>query len=438
MKRKAKIGIGAGAALLVVIIAGVSAGAGDRGAVSVRIETADTRDLVSTVTASGWIRPRRAVEVQADIMGRIIELRVAEGDTVRRGELLLRIDPSQYEAAVSQAEAMVSTALAEEARSRASLLQAERALERARQMLQRDSLLVSRQMLEEAETQVRVQQAMHESAGHGVERSRAALREARDRLAKTVIRAPIDGVVTRLNVEEGEMAIVGTMNNPGSLLLTISDLSVMEAVVRVDETDVPELQYGDSAVIEIDAFPNRKFAGRITQIGHSSTTTRGSGSMMGQSAAQAVDFEVVITVENAPAMLRPDLSANAEIVTETRRGVLAVPIIALTVREKKKAEALDSESPAADSAGRALAAAGDEQQDEEGVYVVREGKAKFVPVKVGVTGQEHFEVLSGLSAKDSVVAGPYEAVRALTDDKPVRAMRAAEKDKKAGAAESSK
>ena len=421
MKRKTKFGIGGAAVVLVIIVASSVMGSSDRGMTAVRIEPATTRDLVATVTASGWIRPRMAIDVQADIMGRVIELPVKEGDRVRRGQLLLRIDPSQYEAALSQTRAGVSTAQAQEAQARASLIQADRALERARAMAANASL-VSKQMLEEAETQARVQAAVHEAARYGVERARAALAEAQDRLQKTVIRAPIDGVVTRLNIEAGEMAIVGTMNNPGSLLLTISDLSVMEAVVRVDETDVPELQLGDSAAVEIDAFPGRTFAGKVTQVGHSATALRGgSTSAMGGGGSQAVDFEVVITLDDPPATLRPDLSANADIITDTRTGVLTVPIIALTVREIPEVEEVKNETRAAREAARA--AAEKKAGEEEGVYVVKDGKAKFMPVKIGVAGQEHFEVISGISAGDSVVAGPYEAVRDLEDGKPVRPMR---------------
>jgi HlyD family secretion protein len=182
-----------------------------------------------------------------------------------------------------------------------------------------------------------------------VEIARAMLREAEDHLAKSVIRAPIDGVVTRLNIEEGETAIVGTMNNPGSLLLTVSDLSVMEAVVRVDETDVPGITLGDSTVLTIDAFPRRRFAGRVTKISHSSTLPPQSRGVTQQS--QAVDFEVVITLDDPPPGIRPDLSATAEIVTARREEALAIPIIALTVRERKDVEDLDVDlSPAQEAA----------------------------------------------------------------------------------------
>jgi HlyD family secretion protein len=321
---------------------------------------------------------------------------------------------------VARARAGVSEALAREAQARASLIQAEQALNRAREVRTQDSLLISGQEFEDAETQAQVQQALHEAATHGVAIARAALREAEDELAKSVIRSPIDGVVTRLNIEEGETAIVGTMNNPGSLLLTVSDLSVMEAVVRVDETDVPSISIGDSTVLTLDAFSRQRFHGRVTEIGHSSTLPPESRGAVNQQS-QAVDFEIVVTLTNPPPHLRPDLSATAEVITDRRPGALAIPIIALTVRERESVEALESEQDEVRDAASALV--GDPDGDDvEGVFVIREGRAHFIPVDVGITGREHFEVVSGLAVGDSVVAGPYEAVRALNDGDAVRVL----------------
>ena len=419
MKRKTKIFLGVGAIVLVsgAGIAGV-AGRGEEG-VEVRAATVEARDLESMVRASGWIQPRVAVDVQSDIMGRVIGLFVKEGERVQKGQILLRIDPKQYEAAAARSRAGVSEALAREAQGRASLLQAEQALRRAEDMRARDSLLISAQQYEEAQTQAQVQKALHEAAVHGVEMARAALREAEDQLSKSVIRAPIDGVVTRLSIEEGETAIVGTMNNPGSLLLTVSDLSVMEAVVRVDETDVPGIQLGDSTTLSVDAFPRRKFTGRVTEISHSSTLAPESRGLSQQS--QAVDFEVVVTLDDPPPTIRPDLSATAEIITDERPRALAIPIIALTVRERKDVEKLDAEL--SDEQKAALADLMDEDaQDIEGVFVVRDGTARFTPVRIGITGREHFEILNGLAAGDSVVAGPYDAVRRLNDGDRIRVL----------------
>lgn len=419
MKRKTKIVLGTG---LLVVLTGAAvaslAGSGDTG-VGIRTAAVQPEDLESTVRASGWIQPRVSVAVQSDIMGRVTALYVREGDVVTRGQVLLRIDPTQYEAAVARAEASVSEARAREAQSRASLLQAEQAFRRAREMRARDSVLISQQQYEEAQTQAEVQRALYEASTHGVSIARAALREAQDRLAKSVIRAPIDGVVTRLNIEEGETAIVGMQNNPGSLLLSVSDLSVMEAVIHVDETDVPEIALGDSAILSIDAFPRQKFSGRVTEISHSSTVAPSTRGMSQQS--QAVDFEVVITLDNPPPAIRPDLSATAEVITDQRSGALAIPIIALTVRERDDLEPLDDEL-SADQRAAVTALLDEGEQDIEGVFVIRDGKARFTPVRVGITGRNHFEVLSGLTEGDSVAAGPYEAVRGLNDGDAVRVL----------------
>jgi HlyD family secretion protein len=424
MKKRTKIIIGVTAVVAVVAVSALAAASRGGSGVSVRTEAVATRDLVSTVTANGWIRPHRRVDVQSDVMGRITELNVKEGQLVTRGQVLMRIDPAQMEAAVARAEAAVNEALAREAQTRANLIQAERQYERLRQLGTSDQNLVSVQQIEEAETQAAVQRQLLTAAGYGVSQARSALAEARDRLSKTVIRAPMDGIVTRLNVEEGSTAIIGTTNNPGSLLLTVADLSAMEAVVRVDETDLPDLQVGDSAIISIDAFPRQKFSGRVTDIGYSSVRSPLQQATPTSSQGQAIDYEIVITLDNPPPSLRSDLSVSADIVTASRSQALSVPIIALTVRERPASTALPNEDPAVQAA--AAGAAGDTARiDQEGVFVVRQGKAVFVPVTVGIAGQGYFEVLRGLTVSDTVVAGPYDAIRNLEDGREVRPLPAA-------------
>jgi HlyD family secretion protein len=420
MKKRTKVIVGI---VSLVVVGGIGAGAAasrNEGAVAVRLEAVQERDLVALVSASGWIRPHRKVDVQADIMGRIVELNVREGQEVTKGQVLMRIDPTQYQAAVARAQAAVSEALAREAQAKANLLQAKRNHERARALAAQGENLISKQQVEDAETQYEVQQELLRAAQYGVQMARAGLAEAQDQLNKTVIRAPMNGVITRLEVEEGETAIVGTMNNPGSLLLTVADLSEMEAVIRVDETDVPELKLGDSASVEIDAFPKTKFIGSVTEISHSSTRNPEQVAQQGGASTQAVDYEIVIRLDNPPRTLRSDLSATAEVVTAARKKVLSIPIIALTVRERGNVKALPTDDPKAKKA--AEAAERDKSQDEEGVFIIREGKAHFVQVKTGITGREHFEVIEGLTAKDTVVAGPYEAVRSLEEGKLLRSI----------------
>ena len=429
MKKGMKIGI---VVTAIVAIGGFSAfSARNRDtSVAVRIEAVAKRDLASSVNASGWVRPHRRVDVQGDIMGRIVELNVREGQNVTKGTVLLRIDPTQYEAALARAKAGVSETLTREAQARANLVQAERAYDRLATMKKTNVNLVSQQQIDDAETQVSVQKEMLKAAEYGVQQARSGVEEAADRLSKTVIRAPMDGVITRLNVDEGETAIVGTMNNSGSLLLTIADLSSMEAVVRVDETDMPELAVGDSATLQIDAFPKEKFIGRVTEIAHSAVRDPAQAAASGAGGqGQSIDYEIVITLDNPPSILRSDLSVTAEITTAKRAGVLTVPIIALTVRDKNALAAptdeklkVSSAKPAAPTAAGASSSESKESTDMEGVFVVRGGKAQFVPVTIGIAGKEHFEVTGGLTAKDSVVAGPYEIIRTLENGKMVRAM----------------
>ncbi|MEX0836943.1 MAG: efflux RND transporter periplasmic adaptor subunit, partial [Gemmatimonadota bacterium] len=317
MQRRSKIIVG----VLVVAVVGAATAASiarnrNQG-VEVRTEVIAERDLVELVTASGNVRARRTVEMSSDVSARVSRLLVQEGDEVRVGQTLLRLEPDQYQAALSRAEAQLAQARSQESQQRANMIQADRNLDRLVSLRTRDSLLVSPQQLDDARTNVDVAEASLESASHGVSQAEAAVAEATDRLSKTLFTAPMAGRVTRLNVEEGETVIIGTMNNPGSLVLTISDLSVMEAVVRVDETDVPRITLGDSATIRIDAFPGRTFTGRVTKIGNSAITPPAQQAG-GQQAA--IDFEVVLTLDDTDALLRPDLSATADIVVATREG----------------------------------------------------------------------------------------------------------------------
>ncbi len=426
MSSRRKIVIG----ILVVVVIGAAAAISilngrDRG-VEVRMEEVAQRDLVASVTVSGNVRARRAVDISADVMGRIIELNVEEGEDVKQGEILLRIDPSQSEAAVSRAQAALSQAQAQAAQQQANLMKAQRERDRMQTLWGRDSTLVSRQQLEDAGTSLEVAQSLAEAAGYGVSQAQAALAEAQDQLSKTIIKAPISGKVTRLNVEEGETVVIGTMNNPGSLILTISDLSIVEAVMAVDETDVPEIALGDSALVELDAFPNRHFTGRVTEIGNSAIVPPSQTAGSGQTAA--IDFEVVITLDDPGMVLRPDLSATADIITAVRGNVVSIPIISLTVRNPEGEapapveEETDLSQAQQDEGPEGPLARSQQVQDIEGVFVVRDGVAHFTPVTVGITGQEYFEVISGVSAGDTVVAGPYQRIRELVDGDLVKPM----------------
>jgi HlyD family secretion protein len=411
MQTRTKVLIG----VVVVVVFGSAAALSvaksrDRG-LDVRMEAVKRRDLVQIVTASGNIRARRKVDISSDVSAKVSQLLVKEGQDVKEGQVLLRLDPAQYQAGVSRAEAALSQSMADSARQRANLIQAQRNLDRFLALRSRDSLLVSAQQVDDARTTLQVSQAQLKSAEFGVSQARASLDQAEDQLSKTIIRAPMDGKITRLNVDQGETVIIGTMNNAGSLILTISDLSVIEVVLQVDETDVPQIALGDSANVRIDAFPDRTFTGRVTEIGNSAIKPP-SQQATGQQAA--IDFEVILTLDPTDVPLRPDLSATADIVTARRTDALAVPIIALTVRDQT------ADTARADSVQENPVPGETAKQEVEGVYVVKDGKVKFTPVKVGIAGQEYFEILSGLSVGDTVVAGPYQRIRQLHDGDAVR------------------
>lgn len=409
-----KILIAAGIAVIILVFVALALRQGRRGGVEVRAEEVTRRDLVSVVTASGRIRPNRSVDIQADVSGRIVDLRVEEGDLVAEDDTLLIIDPTSFQAALQRSEAALSSAQAAAAQARASRDQAERLRRRTRRIREQNPELISEQELEDAETNHEVQQALFEAAEFQVAQARANVREARDRLSKTVITAPMSGLITRLNVERGETAIVGTMNNPGTVLLTVADLAEMEAVLEVDETDIPQIEVGDSAGIEIDAFPDSVFAGRVTEIAHSSIQGGVLG-LSGSTSAQSVDFEVVVRLASPPQGLRTDLSATADIVAAMRDSVLSIPIIALTLRPPEQKE---EPEPAGDQAGEEieLLAETEDVEEVEGVFVVKDDDTVvFRPVKVGIAGREHFEVLEGLEESEVIVAGSYQAIRQLKD-----------------------
>ena len=374
----------------------------------VRAETVGTRDLVATVTASGNVRATRKVDISSDISARVAELLVEEGEDVEEGQVLIRLDPTRYQAALDRSRANLSQVRAQVAQSRANFIRAERHSERMASIWASDSLLVSRQDVENAATDLEIQQSMLDAATFGVQQAVAAEEEALDQLSKTVIIAPMTGKVTRLNVEEGETVIVGTMNNPGSLVLTVSDLSVMEVVLEVDETDVPGITLGDYATVELDAFPDIEFPGYVTQIGNSAIRPPSQSAGSGQTPT--IDFEVIVTLLDPPAELRPDLSATAEVVVDTRNDQLAIPIISLTLRE-------DEERGLRGSNGNG---SGEDSDPIEGVFVIREGRVTFTPVEVGIAGDEYFELISGLALGDSIVSGPYQTVRELEDGDAVR------------------
>jgi HlyD family secretion protein len=414
MSKRNKVLVGVGAAVVIGGVLVVSAAARrDRG-VEVRFEKVQRRDLVAAVTASGKIQPKKKVDISADITGRITRIGVREGDFVKRGQFLLQIDPTVYQANLEQARATLASAEAAAMQARANRDQAERALQRTQQLHRDNPTLVPPEQLEQAQTAFDVAAANLAAAEHQVDQARAAVQSARDNLRKTTLVAPMAGRVTRLAVEVGEVAVPSTFSKDIGLLLTVSDLSVIQAKVKVDETDVVRVHLGDSVEVSIDAFPDTTFTGRVTKISDSSVRDA-TQSVAGQNE-RAVDYEVEVTLDKPPPDIRPDLSATARIVTDTRTQALAIPIIALTVRENTP---ISTETRPLDT----LAAR--RKRETEGVFVVQDGVATFRPVKVGIAGDEYFEVLEGLKEGETIVAGPYQAIRDLKEGAHVRPLKQA-------------
>ena len=378
----------------------------------VRMEQVGHRDLVAAVTASGKIEAKTSVDISADITGRIIRIAVREGDVVKKGQFLIQIDPAQYQAAVSRAEGVVASTQATLLQTRANRDQAERAWRRARELSQLGPNLIAPAAAEEAKTSLDVAQATYEATSAQLAQSKASLQEARDNLAKTRLVSPISGRVVRLAVEEGEVAVPGTFSKETGLLMTIADLSVILAKVQVDETDIVRLSPEDSVEVTIDAYPDTTFTGRVTRVSHSAKLT--STQTASGSTDRAVDFDVEVTLLSPPDDIRPDLSCTARIVTATRRDALSIPIIALTVRDHERLP--NENTPPADTLKPRP-----RNREAEGVFVVRDGIATFRPVKVGIAGDEYFEVLDGVREGETIVAGTYQVIRDLKDGDRVRA-----------------
>jgi len=415
MSRGVKIGLIVG--VIALGVGGLVAAAAVRNrnkAVEVKMDTVARRDLVAAVTASGKIDAEKTVDVTADITGRILRLAVKEGDVVKKGQFLVQIDPVQFEGAVSRGEALLASNEAALVQARTNRDQSKRQLDRSSEISRTAPELISAEAVEQSQQAYDVAVSTYNANQAQVEQARASLKEARDNLARTRLFAPISGRVVRLPVHEGEVAVPGTFSKETALLMTIADLSSILAKVQVDETDVVRLQLGDSVDVSIDAYPDTTFLGRVIKISNSAKLSQTAAGAQTGTNDRAVDFDVEVTLLNPPPDVRPDLSCTARIVTDTRKNVLSVPIIALTVREHEK---VPNEMAPQDTI-RAIKKF--KKKETEGVFVVRDGIATFRPVKIGIAGDEYFEVVDGVREGETLVGGTYQAIRDLKDGDRVK------------------
>jgi HlyD family secretion protein len=454
MKAWKKIAIGAGAAVVIAVIVATTVYQSGRNVVTVQTGKVAREDLASIVSASGEIRPKTYVNIGANAFGKITHLYIKEGDHVKKGQLLAQLENVQSNADVNANQASLQAAqtdaLAAEAAlktSGADLQRAQADYERNKQDWDRAQSLFNEGLISKsdfdsrrnawatadsglAQAQARVAQAkaQKDSADKHVAQNRATLIRFADVLQKATYVAPYDGVVTSLPVREGETVVMGIQNAPGSTLMTLADMSVITAEVKVDETDIVSVRVGQPAEVMIDAIPKRIFHGTVSEIGDNAIV-RSTGVATSQTTSaseEAKDFKVVVTVSDAPSDLRPGLSTTAKITTATRTSVLAVPIQALSLRTKAQLEmekkpASGSVHAAAPESKEADAKSGqDMQQDVQGVFVIRNKKAVFVPVSTGITGTSDIEVLNGLQDGDEVVTGSYKILRTLRSGSSVK------------------
>ena len=416
------VGVLVGLLVIAGIVGRLVFGGGEEGT-EVEVEEAALRTITQVVTASGNVQPEVEVKISPDVSGEIIELPVREGDQVQRGALLARIRPDFYAAQREQAEAGVLQAQATLAQRKADLLQAELDLKRQKDLYDRG--VVSESEYETAQTRYDVAEANRQAAEYSVQSAQARLREAGEQLGKTSIYAPMTGTVSQLNVELGER-VVGTSQMQGTEMMRVARLDQMEIEVDVNENDVINISLGDTAAVEIDAYPERTFRGVVTEIANSARIT-GAGSqeqvtnfpvkirLVGQGAGEVqADAEEGMTTDEVPvafvgrALLRPGMSGTADIFTQTTPAAISIPIQAVTVRDFSKVAPADS--AAAEGAAPSEQPGASREDLRKVVFLVEDGKARMVEVETGIADDMYVVVTSGVKEGDLVVTGPYRLV----------------------------
>jgi HlyD family secretion protein len=424
MKSKKWLFILIGVVLLLIVIAIVKGGGKGR-EIEVSVEKAEKRTIVETVAASGKIQPETEVIISSDVSGEIIQMAVSEGQQVKRGDLLVKIDPDLVETALSRAEAALNTSKANLSREKARLTAAESQFMNAKAIYERNQKLFENKVLsqaefdqakanfEVAESEVQASRENVEAAKFNIKSAEATLNEARENLGRTSIFSPLEGVITKMNREEGER-VVGTAQMAGTEIMTVADLSVMEVAVEVNENDIVRVDIGDTAEVEVDAYLDEKFKGVVTEIANSANVS-------GMSADQVTNFDVKIRLIPASythlledtskvSPFRPGMSATVDIRTNVNQDVLTVPIQAVTTREdtalqdRKRPEQDEQDSTEADTdlPGR--------EEEKECVFVVEDGKAKIIYVNTGIQNTMYIVITEGLQVGEEVIVSPYNAV----------------------------
>jgi HlyD family secretion protein len=435
MKRK-KLLIGGGVVVLLGLVAWANLGLRRETGLAVHVEKIETRDLEAIVSASGKVQAKAAVNISAETSGKVVRVAVNEGEMVQRGQLLLEIDPKNLETRVQNFEASLASARSQLEQTKAQIENTKVALKEAQDALKRfedlfKNGLLPRDQFEKAQNEVKRQETNLLVAEQSVKtqqqrikQEEANLDSAKYDLNKVRIVSPIAGLVTRRSIEEGETAVVGTMNNAGTVLMQISDMSVIETEIEVDETDIPYIRVGQPAKVTIDALPDQTFPGRVTEVGNSPIQATGAATQ-----GRATNFKVVVTIDGEVPNVRPGFTCTAVITTANRQKAVAVPIQAMTVRElvvNEKGEIVKRDEPAVKGPRPARPGPppelepGQKRQEIEGVFMVKEGFVVFVPVKTGIAGEKYFEVIRGLSPGDEVIVGPFASVRSLREGDPVR------------------
>lgn len=377
---------------------------GKHAAIEVSVAKVAPEDVVAKVTANGKIQAEKKVDLAALVMGQVVNLAVREGDPVKAGDFLLQIDKTRASAQEAGSAAALSASQSQLDSARATLEQAQGDFKRAEDNYR--SGILPEADLQHAQAALDTARAAYQTAVHQIEQSRAVLNASRDDLSKTTVRSPIDGIVTTLRIKAGEVTVVGTMNNAGTQLMTISDMTTVQAVLMVDETDTPSIAVGQKALLTMDSYSGRSFDGVVTEVG-SSPIARDDVELAGLvTTSDAINFKVRVKLLDPPPSIRPGFSVTADIITGRREKVAAIPLSAVVIRDSPKGDK--------DATGRL--------KTEQGVYTVVDGKVEFVLVKTGLSGDLQIEVTEGLKPGTEVVTGPFKTLRTIKEGDRVKPM----------------